>query len=110
MYSAMLSGEVISLWSSEMMTPGGGGMPGPEGNMSQYFEPVRGAFHAFVALGSLWKVEPLRAGPMMSQRLSGRWGPSTLKRSGPKQGGVWYAAEEPVREMPVLDAKARSKR
>jgi hypothetical protein len=52
----MERGEVISEWSSERMTPGGGGRLGDEGNMSQYFAPVSTAFHALVALGSLWKV------------------------------------------------------
>lgn len=49
----MDKGDVISLWSSDTITPGGGGMLGPEGNMSQYLLPVRTAFHADVALGSL---------------------------------------------------------
>ena len=84
----MLSGAVISLWSSLKIMPGGGAVLGEEGNMSQYFEPVRTAFQADVALGSLWKVDPERAGPRMSHLQSGRWGPRTLNRSGPKQGGV----------------------
>ncbi len=59
--------------------------------MIQYFEPTSTAFQAEVALGSLWKVEPLRAGPRISQRCAGRWGPRCMKRSGPKQGGGEYA-------------------
>lgn len=50
----MLSGLVTSLWSSETNTPGGGGRDGEEGNMIQYLLPLRGAFQADVALGSLW--------------------------------------------------------
>jgi len=108
----MESGDVISEWSSERMTPGGGGSVGEDGNMSQYFEPVSTAFHALVALGSLWNVLPLRLGPMIIQRQSGRWSPSTLKRSSPKQVGGQYAASGAPRpiEMPVFSTKARSKR
>jgi len=89
-------------------------MPGPAGNMSQYFEPVSTAFHAHVAFGSLWKVEPLRRGPMIIQRQSGRCSPSTLKRSSPKHVGLQYAASwecgGAVISMFVFSAKARSKR
>jgi hypothetical protein len=49
----MLRGEVISDASFESITPGGGGKFPPEGNISQYLEPVSGAFHALVAFGSL---------------------------------------------------------
>lgn len=112
-YSAILKGLVTSLLSSETKTPGGCGTLG--GNMSQYFEPSRTAFHAWVPLGSLWKVEPLRSGPMttatlahnstliffdrlirsgttrminlLSQRCAGLSLPSRLKRSSPKHSG-----------------------
>lgn len=50
----MLSGLVTSLWSEETKTPGGGGSEADEGNMIQYLLPFKGAFHALVALGSLW--------------------------------------------------------
>ena len=114
MYSAMLRGDVISDWSSLTMTPGGGLIPGPAGNMSQYFDPVRTAFHALVALGSLWNVLPLLLGPMIIHRQSGRCSPRTLKRSSPKHVGPQYAASfecgGAVISMDVLSAKARSKR
>lgn len=90
--------------------------------MIQYFEPRRTAFQAEVALGSLWKVEPLRAGPRISQRWAGRSGPRCMKRSGPKQGGGVYAGvgDEAVEQQSVevespmvrfiFSAKKRSKR
>ena len=83
----MLSGDVISDASSDKMTPGGGASLGPDGNMIQYFDPVSTAFQALVALGSLWKVLPLRGGPRISQRWSGRASPRSSKRSSPKQAG-----------------------
>lgn len=110
----MLSGAVISLWSSLRMMPGGGACEPPEGNISQYFEPVSTAFQADVALGSLWNVLPLRAGPRISQRQSGLVSPRIEKRSEPKHSGVQYAASgwcgASVVSMFVLGAKARSKR
>jgi hypothetical protein len=92
----------------------GGAWDPPEGNISQYFEPVSTAFQADVALGSLWNVLPLRAGPRISHRQSGRASPRTENRSGPKHSGVQYAASGwcggSETSMLVLGAKARSKR
>ena len=48
-----------------------GWMPGGVtvgGNNTQRLLPDTTAFHADVQLGSLWKLEPERAGPMISQR------------------------------------------
>lgn len=42
----MLRGLVISDWSADRMTPGGGGREAEEGKSSQYLEPVRTAFQA----------------------------------------------------------------
>lgn len=84
----MLRGEVTSLWSAETNTPGGGAEVGEEGNMIQYFEPRSTAFQADVAFGSLWYVDPERAGPIISHLSSGRLGPRTAKRSSPKQDGM----------------------
>src|ERR1051325_929568 len=96
------------------MTPGGGSIPGPAGNISQYLLPVRTAFQAEVALGSLWNVEPLRLGPIIIHRQSGRCSPRTLKRSSPKHVGLQYAASlecgAAVMSIPVFSANARSKR
>lgn len=62
----MLRGAVISEASAEMCRPGMSSVVG--GNRIQYFEPRITAFHAEVPFGSAWKVEPERAGPMISQR------------------------------------------
>ena len=92
----MLSGAVICEPSGEMCRPGMGLAEGSAtgGNMIQYFEPPMTAFQAEVPLGSAWKVEPEREGPIISQRWSGRWGPRVVKRSGEKQRGGVYAGED----------------
>ena len=87
----MLRGAVMCEPSGEMCRPGMGLAEGSAtgGNMSQYFEPRMTAFQADVPFGSAWNVLPERAGPMISQRWSGRCVPRTVKRSGEKQvGGV----------------------
>lgn len=110
----MLRGEVTSLWSAETYTPGGGGSLSDDGNMIQYLAPRSTAFHALVALGSLWNVLPDRVGPMISHRRSGRSSPSTAKRSSPKQAGGQYAGSGTSSGVPtwrfILDTKLRSKR
>lgn len=58
----MESGDVTSLSSSFVYTPGGS-IRG--GNITQPFRPVRTAFQADVPLGSLWNVEPDLAGPII---------------------------------------------
>lgn len=57
--------------------------------MTHFLEPRTTAFQAQVALGSWWKVDPLRAGPTISQRWSGRPGPRTAKRSSLNTSGTW---------------------
>ena len=57
--------------------------------MIHFLEPVTTAFQAEVALGSLWKVEPERGGPMMSHLKSGRpASPSTENKSSSKYLGT----------------------
>ena len=83
-----------------------------DGNMIQYLLPLSTAFHADVALGSLWYVLPLLAGPMISHLSSGRLSPRTEKRSSPKQEGMLYEGfgESLEVERDILETKARSKR
>lgn len=58
--------------------------------MTHFLEPVTTAFQAEVALGSLWKVEPERGGPMMSHLKSGRpASPSTENKSSSKYLGTY---------------------
>jgi hypothetical protein len=86
--------------------------------MIQYFEPLMTAFHAEVPFGSAWKVDPEREGPMISQRWSGRWEPSTVNKSGEKHAGGVYAGvvedmfEEEVSPIvrPIFSANRQSKR
>jgi len=79
--------------------------------MSQYFEPRMTAFQAEVPLGSAWKVEPEREGPIISQRWSGRWGPRVVKRSGEKQRGEVYDGDEVASPRRfIFSANRQSKR
>lgn len=57
--------------------------------MIHFLEPVMTAFQAEVALGSLWKVDPERGGPMMSHLKSGRpSSPNTENKSSSKYLGT----------------------
>ena len=74
--------------------------------MIQYLEPCKTAFQALVALGSLWKVEPLLFGPIMSHRCAGRSRPSISNKSGPKHSGFQYSPflSRPT-AIPILSTK-----
>ena len=57
--------------------------------MIHFLAPLTTAFQAEVLLGSLWKVDPDRGGPMISQRQSGLpASPSTENRSSLKYLGT----------------------
>lgn len=59
------------------------------GKRIHFLDPRTTAFQAEVALGSLWKEEPERGGPIMSQRWCGRaLSPSTTNRSSAKYSGT----------------------
>ncbi|KAH3667323.1 hypothetical protein OGAPHI_002972 [Ogataea philodendri] len=88
-HSASPSGDVTSLSSSFVCTPGGVTCGG---SMIHSLDPSSTVFHADVLLGSLWNVEPDRCGPMISHVWSGRherpWRVNTSNMSSENTAGL----------------------